>query len=219
MLLNGALSQVDAAVIANGSFETPQVPASSNPQFNYQNFLVGSNLDGWTVVGVDSALVRSDDVQSGITFRAQEGFQWIDLAGITSNNQSSGVTQAVATTVGQAYEISFYVGSSTDDVFFFPSTVDLSIDGASRLHFTNPNTTPGELNWMQFTIGFTAQDSSTSITFYNGSAANNFQSALDNVTIAEIDSPAVPEPATLTIWSLGALGCAAAAYRRRKLAG
>lgn len=26
----------------------------------------------------------------------------------------------------------------------------------------------------------------------------------------------VPEPATLTIWTLGALGCAAAAYRRRK---
>lgn len=31
-------------------------------------------------------------------------------------------------------------------------------------------------------------------------------------------SSEVPEPATLTIWGLGALGCAVAAYRRKKLA-
>jgi hypothetical protein len=31
-------------------------------------------------------------------------------------------------------------------------------------------------------------------------------------------SEAVPEPATLTIWGLGAIGCALAAYRRKKSA-
>ena len=212
ILLSG-WAPVQAAIIVNGSFETPLVPQSADPQFNYQNFVAGSNLGGWTVVGVDSALVRSDDVQNGITFQAQNGFQWIDLAGINSNSPFSGVTQDVLTTVGQAYELSFYVGSSTDNAFFFPSTVDLSIDGGARLSFTNPNTTAGQLHWMQFTATFVAQDSNTSITFFNGSAPNNYQSALDNVTIAEVVSATVPEPASLAIWSLGALGCAV--YRRR----
>lgn len=35
---------------------------------------------------------------------------------------------------------------------------------------------------------------------------------------ADVNTTAVPEPATMTIWGLGALGCAAAAYRRRKRA-
>jgi hypothetical protein len=37
-------------------------------------------------------------------------------------------------------------------------------------------------------------------------------------TTEALEPSTVPEPATLTIWGLGALGCAAAAYRRRKLA-
>jgi hypothetical protein len=42
---------------------------------------------------------------------------------------------------------------------------------------------------------------------------------IDNIRFGqELAAEPVPEPATLTIWGLGALGCAAAAYRRRKLA-
>jgi hypothetical protein len=42
--------------------------------------------------------------------------------------------------------------------------------------------------------------------------------ALDNVRVNEVSTGAVPEPATLTIWGLGALGCAGAGYRRRRVA-
>jgi len=34
----------------------------------------------------------------------------------------------------------------------------------------------------------------------------------------QVDAAAVPEPASLAIWSLSAFGCAIAGYRRRKLA-
>lgn len=45
---------------------------------------------------------------------------------------------------------------------------------------------------------------------------SNFNLGVDNVSIlADLQAP-VPEPATMTIWGLGALGCAAAAYRRRR---
>lgn len=41
---------------------------------------------------------------------------------------------------------------------------------------------------------------------------------IDDITVNETVDAAVPEPATMTLWGLGALGCAAAAYRRRRLA-
>jgi hypothetical protein len=45
---------------------------------------------------------------------------------------------------------------------------------------------------------------------------SNFEFVLDNINVA--DASTVPEPATLTIWGLGTLGCAFAAYRRRQCA-
>ncbi|HME71864.1 MAG TPA: hypothetical protein VKM54_18635, partial [Myxococcota bacterium] len=70
-------------------------------------------------------------VQSGITFQAQDGNQWIDLAGVTSNSMTSGVTQNISTTIDQSYDVTFYVGSTTDNTLFFPATVDLSINGGA----------------------------------------------------------------------------------------
>ena len=120
-----------ANLIQNGSFEMPVGPVGF-----YTNYLAGSTaIAGWTVVGVDSSVTSGSFMQSGITFQAQDGAQWLDLAGITSNSKSSGVTQSFATTVGTGYEVSFYVGSTTDNFYFFPTTVDLSIDGGVRTSY------------------------------------------------------------------------------------
>ncbi len=106
--------QAWANLIVNGSFETPTVPNGS-----FTNFPGGSTaITGWTVVGVDSAVTDSDFMQSGITFQAQDGEQWIDLAGVTSNNPNSGVTQDISTSLGGLYELSFYVGSAQASPFF-----------------------------------------------------------------------------------------------------
>jgi hypothetical protein len=67
-----------ANLITNGSFEAPLVPVGS-----FTNFGGGSTaITGWTVVGVDSAVTSGSFVQSCITFQAQQGFQWVDLAGV-----------------------------------------------------------------------------------------------------------------------------------------
>lgn len=183
-----------ANLIVNGSFETPVVPNAG-----FTNFPAGSTaITGWTVVGVDSAVINKNFTQSGITFQSQDGNQFIDLAGITSNSNASGVTQTILTVVGQTYEVSFYVGSSTDATsnhFFFPSTVDLSIAGGARVHYTNPVGPTNMLNWQLFVAPFTATGTTTSITFLNGSASNNFESMLDNVVVN-----AVPEPRTIMQW-------------------
>lgn len=58
----------DAAIVINGSFETPDVPDGF-----HTNYSAGSNLGGWTVVGVDAAIIDTAFVQNGITFKAQDG--------------------------------------------------------------------------------------------------------------------------------------------------
>ena len=177
-----------ANLIVNGSFEVPAVPNGS-----FTNFPSGTMaITGWTVVGVDSSVVDGDFMQSGITFQAQDGEQWVDMAGVTSNSSSSGVTQSFGTATGRTYLLSFYVGSARDNVFFNAATVDLSINGGPRVPFHNPIAPSNMLNWQQFTVPFVAVSTTTTLTFYNGSAANNFISALDNVVVLE----AIPEPST-----------------------
>jgi hypothetical protein len=194
-----------ANLITNGSFEAPLVPAGSTATYPGGS----TAITGWTVVGVDSSLVSGSFMQSGITFQAQDGQQWLDLAGFTSNSMTSGVTQDIATTPFQIYEVSFYVGSATDGGFFFPTSVDLSIDGGARVRFTNPIAPSNMLNWQQFTVPFLATQSSTNITFYNGGASNNFLSALDNVVIEGIT-----EPAGIIVGLIGFLNLFAWRWRR-----
>ncbi len=184
-VLTLAGGSAEAIPIVNGSFEVPTVPSGG-----FINYAAGSTaITGWTVVGVDSSVVSGSFTQSGIVFEARDGNQWIDLAGVTSNSSSSGVTQNVATTIGGVYDLSFYVGSATGGGIFFPSTVDLSIDGGPRVGFTNPTGPSNMLNWKLFTVQFTATSTTTNITFLNGSAANNFLCALDNVSITGVICP------------------------------
>jgi hypothetical protein len=182
-----------AGSLVNGSFEFPSLPTGS-----FTNFPGGeTGITGWTVVGIDSTVVNTF-TQNGITFQVQEGNQWIDLAGVTSNSRTSGVTQGVATKVGQSYALDFYVGSATDNLFFFPSTVDLSIDGGARVGYTNPIAPSDRLDWKLFTVEFTATNTTTNLTFFNGSAPNNFLGALDNVSLRAVPA-GVPEPASLVL--------------------
>lgn len=218
--LVAAGSSAQANMIVNGSFESPLVQVGS-----YVNYLGGSTaITGWTVVGVDSSIASGSFVQSGITFNAQEGQQWIDLAGITSNNPTSGVTQSVTTTIGTEYELTFYVGSALDvsgTNFFFPTTVDLSINGGARTSYFNPASPTNMLDWKLFTVDFTATSSTTSITFLNGAASNNYLTGLDNIALEELPASSTPVPSTLVMSSLlfGTFaGVGLCRHKRRRIA-
>ena len=204
----------DAGIIVNGSFEDPVVPVGT-----FQNFIAGSTaITGWTVVGVDSSVVNTTFFQNGITFNSQNGSQFLDLAGITSNSKSSGVTQTISTLVGANYLVSFYVGSATDNSFHFPSTVDLTIDGGPRIGYTNPNAPTTSVDWKLFTVPFTAQNTTTILTFQNGSASSNYLGALDNVSVTVSGAAAVPEPSSLVILASGAGWLGLRRIRRRSKA-
>jgi hypothetical protein len=180
----------------NGSFESPLVTVGG-----FANFPGGSTaINGWTVVGVDSSVVSGTFMQGSIVFQAQDGNQWIDMAGETSNNSSSGVMQDVATTPGATYLLSFYVGSATDGVLFFAATVDLTIGSGTRTSYKNPTAPTDKLDWLKFTVPFVATNSITNIKFQNGSASNNYLAALDNVTLEEVPGSVVPEVNGLMTW-------------------
>jgi Protein of unknown function (DUF642)/PEP-CTERM motif len=196
-----------ADLLVNGSFELPLVPMGG-----YTNFTAGSpDVVGWSIVGIDAAVVSGSFVDSGITFQAQEGNQWIDLTGVSSNSSLNGVQQTLVTTPGAQYLLTFNVGSATNGSIVFPSTIELSIDGQPRVSYTNPATPTTSLDWMQFNVGFVATGTSTSLSFYNGGASNNFTSALDNVSVM-----AVPEPASAGLLLVGLCAVAAAARVRQR---
>ncbi len=164
-------------LIVNGSFESPDIDGP------FASFDAGSTMiPGWEVVGVSVAILDNQQV-IGFNFTAQDGNQLMDLAGQQNNNPNNGVVQNVTTTVGADYLLSFYVGSVTDGGLYFASTVDLSIDGGAQTGYTNPTAPTDMVDWLQFTVPFTAQNSVTTIAFFNGSAANNFICLLDNVVL------------------------------------
>lgn len=200
LLILGA-ARGEANLLVNGSFESPTSPAGG-----FINYPGGSTaISGWTVVGVDSAVVNKTFTQNGITFQSEDGSQWLDLSGVTSNSITSGVTQQVATTIGTAYALSFWVGSATDNTLFFPATVDLSIDGGPRTSYTNPTAPSNSLNWKSFTVNFTATSATTQLTFFNGGAASNYLAALDNVSLDVAPAPVPALGALQRVTLAGAL--------------
>lgn len=207
MLILFATVNARADLILNSSFENPQVTAGQ-----FLTFGTGSTaITGWTVVGSDVAIISGSFASGSITFNAQQGAQWLDLSGFASNNSNNGVSQDVATNIGQDYLLSFHVGSTTDNANFFPATVDLSINNGARTSFTNPTAPTDHMDWKQFSVQFTATSASTNVTFFFNNNVPTASSGLDSVSMNAIT--AVPEPGS---GSLVFLGMTALCWVRRR---
>lgn len=115
-----------------------------------------------------------------------------------------GITQTVATTVGQAYLLSFWLGNADglgNSNYLLPSALNLSINGGAAQSFSNSDSTTFTLNWKQFSTGFVATSASTTLSFLNATGVADAETGLDDVMLI-----AAPEPATAALALAGLAG-------------
>jgi hypothetical protein len=203
-------SSSPANSIVDPGFETPVLPVGAS-----QTFAGGSTIGPWTVLGVDVLLLQTNygEPGNGVNpFNAQEGLNSVDLTGSGNTGPTDGVQQTISTLAGTNYLLSFYVGRATGGSFYStPATVNLSINGGTAVAFTNSNSTPGMINWQQFSTSLLATGSLTTIAFLNGTPLNTSEAGLDNVVVVPA---AVPEPASLLILSSGLVSILGARWHR-----
>lgn len=202
-----------AATLVNGSFETAGAPAGGFVQYGD-----GANIGGWIVFGdsVNAVLgINTTYTEAGVAFPAFDGQVHLDLTG-AGNTGANGVYQDVATTIGQTYNLTFYLGNATGDgtgnsaVYTLPSSLNLDVTGAVTQGYTNANITVGSVNWTSYSQIFTAANAITRIQFTNTTPQGDNYAGLDLVSLA-----AVPEPATWAMFVLG-FGVLGAALRRSR---
>lgn len=100
-----ALAAVDARanLIVNGSFETPAVPVGGSASYGYGS----TSITGWTTTtAYQNSVVSGSFSQNGISYPAEDGSQWLDL--------DNDLEQTVATTIGDVYTLSFWLGNVDD---------------------------------------------------------------------------------------------------------
>ena len=204
-----------ASLIINGGFENPVVFAPGGV-VAYPGGSTG--ITGWTVTGSDVVLINNTHTEAGpLVFNSQELFQHVDVTGAGNTGFSNGIFQNVPTTIGQIYNLSYWIGrangASNDPRYQTQSTVFLGVGGMLVASSTNADIgTTGTINWKSFSHSFTATTTSTQIGFFNGTpdlagGGNNF-AGVDNVSME-----AVPEPTT--IFAMGA-GLVALMKKRKK---
>ena len=208
-------------LLIDGSFEDPII----NPMWHcgpyadcagYHNGVPGNDYvgawlllpnppieSGYAAVMVTGPNYRETNNYTGaqLNFTPENGDQALDLTGEGNQGTWNGVKQTVATTPGQQYALTFYLGHQwgyAPGYETYPAALTLYINGDVAGLFTNgDNTNVSDITWLFESYTFTADSAWTTIAFQNATDSHNQYAGLDNVSLA-----AVAEPASLLL-----LGC------------
>jgi hypothetical protein len=175
------------AVLASAAL-TARANLVANPGFETGDFT------GWTQTGDNSFTdVQTFDVHSG-TYAAEFG----------PTSSDGGITQNITTVAGQGYDVSFWLDNRDTSG---GSHMSASFAGVTLL--TSPNGSPGfPYTFYSFTnIIATSNSSALSFSFFNPPSWWD----LDDVSVTPT---VVPEPGTLGLIALGALGLVGAVRKR-----
>ena len=200
----GVATSSEANLLTNGSFELGGFVNQGNDTMSPT---AGSTvITGWTVVTDTTAWI---DATNPFGLTANNGSFFLDLTDYQTGAPFAGMSQAIATTPGATYSLSFDLGSST--LFDRPDSITASAAGTSQT-FTAP-TTGGNNDWQSVSMQFVASSASTTV-LLQGASGNSYI-GLDNADVEFVSGPGpVPEPTALALLCVGLAGVAAS--RRRK---
>jgi hypothetical protein len=204
-----AATHANANLLTNGSFEMGTLVNDGNET---QTFSAGPTaIIGWTAVGRQVSWIEAGN-PFGIT--AEDGSRFLDLTAYNTGAPFGGVTQTIATTIGNQYDLSFFLGSYTS-VWGGPPVSILASAGGTSGTFTDSAATTAS-TWVPFSLLFTATSTSSAITL-TGAAGLEYI-GLDNVDVELVGSgpSGAPEPGTYALTALGLGALAAIIGRSRK---
>jgi hypothetical protein len=194
-----------ADLIVNGSFEQPDVPATPGhvdvALGSYLPVLPGSPLiPGWKVTGQAVAVTRTPYEEGYGIVLAGDGLQSIDLTGTTFNGQGA-IEQAVATTPGRDYALTFQLGVFAGvAVYSGPIHVRVSAGTTTAVFTHDASAPPSAPVWQSFALPFRASASTTTVLFENVQAAH--WSGLDRVALADANVGPAPTGFSLPWWTV-----------------
>ena len=120
----------------------------------------------------------------GMVWSAQDGKQTLDLTGLS--NTPTGVSQAVPTTPGTTYNLSFWIGNVVNPggIYGTKTSVHVLVDGVQIDAVVNSNGAGARSPaYQEFTDSFIATSSSTTIGFVNADPPTDNSSIIDDVTL------------------------------------
>jgi len=214
-LLVAAEAASAAIVVTNAGFEDPVVSG-----YNLGPITGWSQVNPGNAVGVSGVWNPSAFGGTGLT--AHSGSQ----AGFAGNApDGSFIYQNVgALTAGNTYVLSVWVAQRLDYPLGSYEVALGTVSGSTFTAYASASAPiPAAGSWIQTGVTWTNSGNLTSdlyVILVGGIGASQAQTSFDDVSVsttADADGN-VPEPASMAIWGLGAVGCAVAGYRRRKLA-
>jgi hypothetical protein len=183
LLFTGGAPILANSIVLDGGFELPVANSSWTAPVN-----IG---DGWTVTQGEIGI---PDVTDGIGV-PHSGNQ---MAVIDANSTVDTLSQALATAVGQSYQVSYWVADGHADA--------LTVNFGAQMLFNGTAPTNGTFaasDYVNYTYIVTATSTTTNLSFTSQYTAGGAV-LLDDVSVTPISG--TPEPGT---FGFGALGCLA----------
>jgi choice-of-anchor C domain-containing protein len=159
-----------AALLANGSFETPVI----GPR--YQAFLAGENIGGWIVESGSVEIV-------GPYWQSAEGNQGLDLSGIFE--MAGTIYQDINTVPGQTYKIRFAFAGNPEDQAIKEAKVFWNETELAKLTVDTAGRSLADMGWTYYTYAVTATGATSRLKFQS-LTLNFLGPAIDDVSVTRI---------------------------------